>query len=188
LQLLIGWERLALKLSIFAMFSTAALQTYAQWIALAGGVLTLITIVAWVASWGIRYRLVGITSFTFVVAASVFALGVGLFQRTAVPGSLAYVRVFDTDTDRIVIAVPATISSPQIDATLRQAASDLFSPGRSSSTGVLTVRARTILHPQVGLSLPLYVGEVRRSLSSREDEGMVVELYQDNIALLPKAP
>jgi hypothetical protein len=96
--------------------------------------------------------------------------------------------VFDTDTDRIVISVPATISSPQIDATLRQAASDLFSPGRSSSTGVLTVRARTILHPQVGLSLPLYVGEVRRSLSAREDKSMAVELYQDNIALLPKAP
>jgi Protein of function (DUF2518) len=186
LQLLIGWERLAQMLVLFQMFSTAALQTYAQWIAIIGGGLTLVTIVAWIASWGIRYRLVGITSFTFVVAASVFALGLGLFQRTTVPGALAYTRVFDTDTDRIVIAVPATIRADQLDATLRQAASDLFSPGRASSTGVLTVRARTVLHPQRGLSLPLYVGEVRRSLSSREDENMVVELYQDNIALLPK--
>jgi hypothetical protein len=174
------------NVSVFQMFSTVALQTYAQWIAIAGGALTLVTLVAWIASWGIRYRLVGITSFTFVVAASVFALGLGLFQRTAVPGSVAYVRVFDTDTDRIVIAVPATITSPQIDATLRQAASDLFSPGRSSSTGILTVRARTILHPEPGVSLPLYVGEVRRSLSSREDDGMAVELYPDNIALLPE--
>lgn len=168
------------------MVSTADLLTYAQWIAIAGGALTLVTIAAWIASWGIRYRLVGVTSFTFVVAASVFALGLGLFQRTVVPGSIAYTRVFDTDTDRIVIAVPATIQSEQIDATLRQAASDLFSPGRTSTTGVLTVRARTVLHPQPGLSLPLYVGEVRRSLSSREDESMVVELYPDNIALLPK--
>ncbi|NJM47768.1 MAG: DUF2518 family protein [Alkalinema sp. RU_4_3] len=169
------------------MFSTVALQTYAQWIAILGGVLTLVTIVAWIASWGIRYRLVGITSFTFVVAASVFALGLGLFQRTAVPGSVAYARVFDTDTDRIVISLPATIRPDQLDATLRQAASDLFSPGRASSTGVLTVRARTVLHPQAGISLPLYLGEARRSLSSREDENMAVEFYQDNIALLPKA-
>jgi hypothetical protein len=45
-----------------------------------------------------------------------------------------------------------------------------------------------VLHPQAGLSLPLYVGEVRRSLSAREDESMAVELYSDNIALLPKTP
>jgi hypothetical protein len=169
------------------MMSTANLETYALWIAIFGGVLTLVTIVAWVASWGIRYRLVGITSFTFVVAASVFALGLGLFQRTSVPGSLAYTRVFDTATDQVVIALPATSTPTQIEATLRQAAEDLFSPGRSSSTGVLTVRARTILHPQAGLSMPLYLGEARRSLSKRSDSEMTVELYPDNLALLPQA-
>jgi hypothetical protein len=44
-----------------------------------------------------------------------------------------------------------------------------------------------VIHPQDGLSLPLYVGQVRRSLSVRADDNMEVEVYRENLALLPQA-
>ncbi len=167
-------------------FSLAELQTYALWIAYVGGALVVVTILAWILKWGIRFRLVGVTSFTFVVAASVFALGLGFSPRVTVPGAVRYARVFDRQSDQAVIAVPATVTEDQLSATLRQAANDLFSPGRNSVDGMLTIRARTVLHPEAGLSLPLYLGQVRRSLRSRDDAAMQIDLYADNLALLPE--
>ena len=77
----------------------------------------------------------------------------------------------------------------QLEATLRQAASNLYSYGRLGSGGnkELTVRARTIIHPEIGLSVPLYLGQVNRTLVSREDPEMLVEVYLDKFASLPKA-
>jgi hypothetical protein len=168
-------------------FSTAELQTYALWIAAFGGAMTVLTIVAWILKWGFRFRLVGVSSFTFVVAASVFALGLSFQQHESVPGSVRYTRIFDRQADQAVITVPATITESQLEATLRQAAVDLFSPGRVSQDGTLTVRARAVIHPQEGLSLPLYVGQVRRSLAVRDDANMEVEVYRENLAMLPQA-
>lgn len=168
-------------------FSTTDLQTYAIWIAAFGGALIILTILAWILKWGFRFRLVGVTSFTFVVAASVFALSLSFHQREMISGAVRYARIFDRQSDQAVITVPATVTTEQLEATLRQAAIDLFSPGRSSVDGMFTIRARAVLHPQDGLSLPLYLGQVRRSLSVREDADMQVDLYQDNLALLPKS-
>jgi hypothetical protein len=50
----------------------------------------------------------------------------------------------------------------------------------------MIVRARTIIHPEIGLSVPLYLGQVNRTLVSREDPEMAVEVYLDKFASLPK--
>jgi Protein of function (DUF2518) len=169
-------------------FSTAALQTYALWMAYAGLALVLFTIAAWVRQWGFRFRLVGVTSFTFVVAASIFALSVSFNPRPAVPGAVHYARVFDRQSDQVVIAVAPTVTATELEATLRQAAIDLFSPGRSAPDAMLTIRVRTVLHPEPGTSLPLYLGQIRRSLRERDDAAMQIELYPGNLALLPTPP
>jgi hypothetical protein len=86
-----------------------------------------------------------------------------------------------------VIAVSPQITETQLEATLKQAAIDIFSPGRlSPGIDQMTIRARTILHPQAGISQPLYLGEIRRSLSIREDENATIEVYRENLAQLPK--
>ncbi|MBE9032926.1 Ycf51 family protein [filamentous cyanobacterium LEGE 11480] len=167
-------------------FSPADLQTYALWIAYAGAALVVLTIVAWILKWGWRFRLVGVTSFTFVVAASVFALSLSFTPRVVVPGTVRYARVFDRQSDQAVIAVPATVTEAQLEATLRQAAIDLSTASRTSPDGMLTIRARTVVHTQPGLSLPLYLGQVQRSLETRGDADMQIDLYPDNLALLPK--
>lgn len=156
------------------------------------GILTLalgtITTLAFLLSWGIRFRLVGATGLMGVLTVGIFALGLVPFTRTVVPGAVKFSRVYDNGATRAVIAVPPNITESELEATLKQAASNLFSPGRlGGGPGALTIQARTVLHPEPGLSQPLVLGQVERSLSKREDPEMVVLTYPEAIAQLSPA-
>ncbi len=153
------------------------------------GILTLvcaaIAILAFGLKWSFRFRLVGATGFMGVLTAGIFALSLGLFTREVIPGAVKFTRVYDNGGAQTVIAVAPTISESELNATLLQAASDLFSPGRMG-TSKLVIRARTIIHPEPGVSQPLFLGEIRRSLTVQNDEEMAIEIYPEKLALLPK--
>lgn len=147
-----------------------------------------LAILGFIFKWGIRFRLVGVTGFMGVLTGGVFALGLVPFMRTVVPGAVRFSTVYDSGATQAVISVPPTISETELEATLKQAASDLFSPGRlGSRSDKLTIRARTVLHPEEGVSKPLFLGEVKRSLIIREDENMEITLYPA-LAQLPAQP
>lgn len=160
-------------------------------IALWSGYLTLfcaaLMILGWVLKWGIRFRLVGITGFMGVLTGGLFALGLGLHDRPQIPGAVKFTRVFDSGASQVVIVVPPTITETQLDATLRQAAVDLYSTGRlSQGEATMTIRARSLVHPQPGVSQPIYLGQIKPSLSSPTDQQAIVELDHEQIARLPK--
>ena len=136
------------------------------------------TAIAFGFGWGFRFRLVGITAFTGVLVAGLFGFGLAFFQRPMVDGAARYTLVYDTGSVNTVIAVANDLDDATIDATLRQAALDLYSPGRlGGAVAPLVVRARTIQHVEEGVSKPLYLGEISRSLTSRIDENPTVTLY-----------
>ncbi|HEY9728637.1 MAG TPA: Ycf51 family protein, partial [Chroococcales cyanobacterium] len=110
------------------------------------------------------------------------------FTRTLVPGAVRFSLVFDNGGNQTVIVVPPSITPTELDATLRQAASDLFSYGRlGGPDSKLTIRARTIVHPEPGVSKPLVLGQVKRSLATRADEQMAIDIYSESFAQLPKS-
>jgi uncharacterized membrane protein len=170
------------------MLTTADFLQYTQWSIIATLVFAAIAILGFILKWGIRFRLVGATGFMLVVTAGLFALTLGPLSRTVIPGALKYSLVYDNGSTQAVIAIPPSITPSVLEATLRQAASNLYSYGRSSSRGdnQLTIRSRTIIHPEPGVSVPLYLGEVKRSLTSREDSEMTLEIYPEKFAQLPK--
>jgi Protein of function (DUF2518) len=161
---------------------------YTQW----SGIVTLafaaLAILGFVLKWGIRFRLVGTTGFMLVVTAGLFALSLAPLTRTVIPGAIHYNLVYDNGATQTVITLPNNITQTQLDATLRQAASDLYSYGRLGvgTDNLMLIRARTVIHPEPGVSVPLYLGQVKRSLASRDDNNMAVELFSDRFALLPK--
>jgi hypothetical protein len=165
--------------------SSIDFTTYTQWLGILTLVCLVLTIVAFIFKWGFRFRLVGVTSFMGVLTVGVFALGLGLFTRTVVPGAVRFTLAYDNGATRAVITVPAQITQPQLDATLRQAANDLFSYGRNSigSENQLTVRARVLLHPESGVTVPVYLGQAKRSLFNR-DEAAKIEIFSDQFAKL----
>ena len=171
------------------MPSTANFLQYTQWSGIATIVFAVLTILAFIVQWGFRFRLVGATGFMLVLTGGLFSLSLVPLSRTVIPGAVKYTLVYDNGSNQTVIAIAPEITPTQLEATLRQAASNLYSYGRLGSGGnkELTVRARTIIHQEIGLSVPLYLGQVNRTLVSREDPEMLVEVYLDKFASLPKA-
>lgn len=169
------------------MSTTADFLNLAQWSGVATLVFAALTVLSFILKWSGRFRLVGATGFLGVLTGGLFALTLGPLTRTVVPGAARFARVYDNGATQVVIAVPPQIAESKLEATLRQAASDLYSYGRlGQDKDELTIRVRTIIHPESGVSKPLYLGQVKRSLSKRDDDKMAIELYQENLAQLPK--
>lgn len=171
------------------MISNDLILIASKWVGISTLVLAVLTGLSFILKWGFRFRLVGITSFMAVLTGGLFALGVSLYVRTPIPGAVKFSLVYDDAATQAVIAVPATITESELEATLRQAAADLYSPGRFSRNGEneLTIRARTLLHPEPGLSQLVYLGEVKRSLQVRNDQEIDIQIYPDKMALVSKA-
>ena len=170
------------------MFTTAEFLQYTQWSGIATLVFAALAVLAFIFKWGIRFRLVGTTGFMLVLTGGLFALSLVPLSRTVIPGAVKYTLVYDNGATQAVIATSPQISPTQLEATLRQAASNLYSYGRLGSRGdnSLTIRARTVIHPEPGVSVPLYLGQLKRTLATREDPQMSVEIYPEKFAQLPK--
>ena len=164
------------------MLTTPELLDFSKWLGIATLAFAALTVVAFVLNWGIRFRLVGITAFTGVLAGGVFALGLGLFQRVEIPGAVRYSRVFDDGARQIVIVVAPDITESQLEATLQQAASDLYSPGRGGAGQMpLVIRARTIVHPQPGVSEPIFLGQVQRVSGFANQGDVAIAINQESL-------
>lgn len=151
------------------------------------GILTLViivfTIIAFVFKWGFRFRFVGVSSFMAVLTIGIFSLSLALSTRAQIPGATHYTLVYDNGGNQTVIAVAPSITKEELQATLQQASVDLFSFGRIGGTnGQLVIRARTIVHPKPGMSEPLYLGEVKRSLSDKTDDPQIpIQIFDKNL-------
>ncbi|MGD1809237.1 Ycf51 family protein [Dapis sp. BLCC M126] len=166
------------------MLSTTELLIATKWFGIATIGFFILTTLGFILKWGFRFRLVGVTGFMGVLTAGLFGLSLGLFNRIEIPGSVPYTLVYDNGGTQTVIAVSPTITESELTATIEQAAGDLFSLGRLGGENQLTIRVRTIIHPEKGVSEPLYLGEVKRSLSQREDENLDIKIFPETLAKL----
>ncbi|MBP0013971.1 MAG: Ycf51 family protein [Roseofilum sp. SBFL] len=166
------------------MPTTADFLQASEWFAIATGVTIAFTVLCFIFKWGFRFRFVGVSSFMVVLTVSVFALSLVPFTRTVVPGAVRYSLVFDNGATHTVIAVPPQITESELEATLKQAAMNLFSYGRPTTEGDLpTVLARTIIHPEPQISEPIYLGKAKQSVY-QEDRDIKVEINQQQLNLL----
>jgi hypothetical protein len=167
------------------MFTTLEFLTLAKWVGIAALVSLTLTVIAFYQSWGVRFRLVGLTGFLIVIVVGNFGLSLGLFQNTIVPGAAPFTVIYDTGGTQAVISVSNPIDAPTLEATLRQAAYKLFSSGRvGAAEDQLTIRARTLLHPKPGISQPIFLGQLQRSLQTRDDDNMQVEIDYEHLQQL----
>ena len=152
-------------------------------------VCALITGLAVAFKWSWRYRMVGATLFSVVLVVGLFSLSFEPITRSSVKGSIPYKLVYDRFGPRATIAVSPTITPEELTSTLKQASSNLFSSGRNAQgEAQLTIFARAIVHLRDGVSKPLYLGLVKRSMNLRNDPNIEVEVFADKFAELPKNP
>lgn len=168
------------------MLTTADFLLASKW----AGILTLvfgaIAILTFVFKAGIRFRMIGVTGFMLVLTGGLFALGLGFSTRVQIPGAVPYTLVYDNGASQAAIAVPADISEAALEATLHQAAINLSSFGRSGEGNQqeLSVRARTILHPEPGVSQLLYLGQAKQPLSAGKTDFVTVEIDRQSFKQL----
>jgi len=148
------------------MAADPLLLVAARWLALAALALLLLTVAGFVSRWGIRFRLVGVTSFTALLAISCAAFAVSYTPRVTVPGAVVVPVVYDNGSDLVIAAAPADLPPSAFAPSVQQVAENLRGSGRSSADGLVHVRLRRVEAQQDGLSKPVVLAEATRNLAT----------------------
>ncbi len=144
------------------------LLTAGEWLGVASAVLLLLTVVAFVVRWGIRFRLVGITSFTVLLSLSCLAFAVSYTRRQQVEGAISVPVVFDNGSDLVVAAAPAQMDPQAYGPSVQQVALNLRGSGRG--TQMVEVRLRRVEPKGEGSDVPVVLATAIRNL----DDGSVI--------------
>ncbi|WP_413442784.1 Ycf51 family protein [Synechococcus sp. MIT S1220] len=131
------------------------------WLLWAGVGFSVLTVLSFVASWGFRFRLVGVSSFTFLLAISCWAFSVSYSPPVEVEGAVRAPIVFDNGDDLVVAQAPSDLDAAAVGPTLSQLSGNLRGSGRSSST--VTLRLRAVRSDGSGTSTPVILGETERN-------------------------
>jgi hypothetical protein len=139
-----------------------------RWLGVASGVLFVLMLLGLRLGWGIRFRLVGVTSFTTLLAIACVSFAISYRPRIAVEGSVAVPVVFDNGADLLIATAPADLPAAAVAPTVEQLALNIRGSGRNTSDGLVTVRLRRVETLESGLQQPVVLGEVRRNLVTGE--------------------
>ena len=139
------------------------LLTAGEWLGVASAVLLLLTVVAFLVRWGIRFRLVGVTSFTVLLSLSCLAFAVSYAPRQLVDGAVSVPVVFDNGTDLVVAAAPADLDPVAFGPSVQQVALNLRGSGRG--TELVEVRLRRVEATAPGTDTPVVLATAIRNLA-----------------------
>ncbi|MEI8251883.1 MAG: DUF2518 family protein [Synechococcus sp. ELA057] len=137
-----------------------------QWLGAASGVLALLTLGGFLQRWGIRFRLVGVTSFTALLAVSCLAFAISYTPRVSVPGAVVAPVVYDGGAELVIAAAPEGLAPEAYGPTALQVASNLRGGGRTAVDGRVIVRLRRIEALSDGAARPVVLAEAERDLVS----------------------
>lgn len=146
-----------------------------KWMGLTTLAFAALAALAFIAKWGIRFRLVGVTGFCGVLTAGLFGLSFQPLVTTTIEGSVPYTTVYDSGAAQLVISVPQNITDTELEATLQQAAINSFNPSRLGGGGQTPmIRARTIIHRDPGISDLLYLGKIQPDPQSESGYSIIL--------------
>ena len=146
------------------MRAVPLLLSAGTWLGIAGAALLLITVLAFLLRWGIRFRLVGVSSFTVLLSLSCLAFAVSYAPRDVVEGAVSVPVVFDNGSDLVIAAAPADLPEEAYRPTVEQVARNLRGSGRKGDNGEVHVRLRRVEAVAPGVDRPVILAEASRSL------------------------
>ena len=152
------------------MSMSEVIQDLTKWLAWGGAGASLLTILAYLFSWGIKFRLTGITIFTLLLSASCWAFDQSYTPPFNVEGYKYAPIVFDNGYDLVVAQASDDFPEEAIKPTLLQIAGNLKGGGRNGAQ--VKVRLRKIESAGDGISKPIILGEIINDLK----ESKIIEL------------
>ena len=156
------------------MSMSEVIQDVTKWLAWGGSGLGVLTILAYLFSWGVKFRLTGITIFTLLLSASCWAFDQSYRPPFNVDGYKYAPIVYDNGFDLVVAQASNDFPEEAIKPTLLQIAGNLKGGGRNGAQ--VKVRLRKIESAGNGISEPIVLGEVINDLK----ESKIIELPDRN--------
>ncbi len=150
------------------------IQDVSKWLAWGGLGLSILTILAYLFKWGIKFRLTGITIFTVLLSASCWAFDQSYRPPVSIEGYKYAPIVYDNGFDLVVAQASNDFPEESIKPTLLQIAGNLKGGGRNGAQ--VKVRLRKIESAGEGISQPIVLGEIIKDLK----ESKIIELPNRN--------
>tara|TARA_Y100001968_G_C19018936_1_gene554180 strand:+ start:203 stop:658 length:456 start_codon:yes stop_codon:yes gene_type:complete len=144
------------------------LKVSTQWLAWLGIGLSLITIISFIFGWGVKYRLIGTTVFTFLLSGSCLAFSFSYEPNSIIEGAKYAPIVYDNGYDLVVAQASDTFPEDAVQPTLRQIAENIKGGVRNGA--IVHVRLRQIDRVANGISSPKILGEVLRDTSKKKSQ------------------
>ncbi len=141
------------------------LQDATSWLAWSGIGLTIITLIAFITRWGIKFRLVGATIFTILLSGSFWAFQESYTPPREIEGALYVPVVYDNGADLVVAQASEDFPEEAIQPSLEQIAENLKGGGRNVKN--VYVRIRRIEDVEEGISKPVVLGQIIRDPSKK---------------------
>ncbi|MXW41443.1 MAG: hypothetical protein F4Z75_09970 [Synechococcus sp. SB0668_bin_15] len=136
-----------------------------------GFLLVALTVAGFLARWGIRFRLVGISSFTVLLSLSFMAFALSYEERQTVPGAVNVPIVFDNGRGLVIAAPRAPLPVAAVAPTLQQLAANQSQRPQAGVNGYVTVRLRQVEPTdEAGVSRPRLLGEARLPLGGQLED------------------
>ena len=159
------------------MSMSEVIQDVTKWLAWGGSGLGVLTILAYLFNWGIKFRLTGTTIFTLLLSASCWAFEQSYTPPFNVEGYKYAPIVYDNGFDLVVAQASDDFPKEAIKPTLLQIAGNLKGGGRNGAE--VNVRLRKIESMENGISKPIILGEILKDLKKSK----IIELPERNYSL-----
>ena len=159
------------------MSMSEVIQDATKWLAWGGSGLGLLTLLAYLFKWGVKFRLTGITIFTLLLSASCWAFDQSYTPPLNVEGYKYAPIVYDNGFDLVVAQASNDFPEEAIQPTLLQIAGNLKGGGRNGAQ--VKVRLRKIDSAGDGISKPIVLGEIINDLKEKK----IIELPDRNYSL-----
>tara|TARA_Y100001970_G_scaffold294041_1_gene446181 strand:- start:13069 stop:13527 length:459 start_codon:yes stop_codon:yes gene_type:complete len=126
-----------------------------------GVLLLLITLIAFIFNFSVKFRLTGITIFSFLLSISSWAFIQSYSENINIEGAVYAPIVYDNGSDLIIAKADDNFPEESVNPTLEQISKNLK---RGSRTGRnVVIRIRSLEKISEDISKPIILGEVEKS-------------------------
>jgi len=144
------------------MSMSEVIQDVTKWLAWGGSGLGVLTVLAYLLNWGIKFRLTGTTIFTLLLSASCWAFEQSYTPPFNVEGYKYAPIVYDNGFDLIIAKADDEFPEESIEPTLEQLSENLRKGSRSGAN--VKIKIRKLEKISDGVSKPVVIGEVQKNV------------------------
>ena len=126
-----------------------------------GLILLLITLITFVFNFSIKFRLTGITIFSFILSLSSWAFLQSYTANIKVEGAIYAPIVYDNGSDLIIAKADNNFPKEAVEPTLIQISKNLKRGSRSGRNVIIRIRGLEKISEEV--SQPIILGEIEKS-------------------------